>query len=138
MQSESWPSACCVELPSKPQIGQSLAVEGSESTIFVLLRRLGSGRYPSSQTYSSLYFSPIKSHSHRKRYGEGQQLRGAAEGGHRAEMPSSSAAVRIRGRRLHLSVDEPSAVRSSDLWRAGTVPAHSALLRTLSACGSTA
>ena len=30
MQSESCPSACCVELPSKPQIGQSLADFGSE------------------------------------------------------------------------------------------------------------
>src|SRR5689334_16214341 len=105
MQSESWPSACCVELPSKPQIGQSLTLLGSASTTFVLLRRLGSGRYPSSQTYSSLYFSPIRNHSHRKRYGEGP----AASRSRRGD--AAPVAVVERGRRwskrrlLH-SVDE--------------------------------
>ena len=56
-QSELCPSACMVELPSKPQRG-SCSSEGklSNSLICVLPRRLGTGVYPSSQMYSSLYF----------------------------------------------------------------------------------
>ena len=53
-QSELRPSACWVELPSNPHIGRSETDVGALSTTFVLLRRLGSGRYPSNQMYSSL------------------------------------------------------------------------------------
>src|SRR5689334_9886517 len=42
-QSDEWPSACCVLDPSKFQPGQSSTFLGSLSTIFVLLRRVGSG-----------------------------------------------------------------------------------------------
>src|ERR1700733_13605737 len=56
-QSELLPSACLVELPSKPHNG-SCSSDGklSYSLICVLPRRLGTGVYPSSHTYSSLYF----------------------------------------------------------------------------------
>src|SRR5216684_1900579 len=56
-QSELLPSACMVELPSKPHKG-SCSSDGklSYSLICVLPRRLGTGVYPSSHTYSSLYF----------------------------------------------------------------------------------
>src|SRR6187200_3098163 len=55
-QSELWPSACRVELPSKPHSGSCSRV-GNElnSLIWVLPRRFGVGVYPSSQIYSSLY-----------------------------------------------------------------------------------
>ena len=54
-QSELEPSACRVELPSKFQTGSSSSVGVSaNAAIFVLLRRLGVGSYPSSQMYSSL------------------------------------------------------------------------------------
>src|ERR1700752_3638471 len=55
-QSELWPSACMVELPSKPHSGSCSSV-GNElnSLIWVLPRRFGTGVYPSSQMYSSLY-----------------------------------------------------------------------------------
>ncbi len=44
MQSESLPSACSVELPSKPHSGSSSRVgKSSNSTTFVLPRRLGTG-----------------------------------------------------------------------------------------------
>src|SRR5882724_13396813 len=56
-QSELWPSACCVEEPSKPHSGSCSSVGNSaKSLIWVLPRRLGTGVYPSSQIYSSLYF----------------------------------------------------------------------------------
>src|SRR5579862_381140 len=57
MQSELLPSACIVELPSKPQFGRS-ASEGGFSNDFmsVLPRSSGTGCLPSSQMYSSLYF----------------------------------------------------------------------------------
>src|SRR5690348_5200264 len=56
-QSEFEPSAWRVELPSKFQTGRSSTVGSSpSSTIFVLLRRFGTGSYPSSQMYSSLTF----------------------------------------------------------------------------------
>src|ERR1700687_4546149 len=55
-QSELWPSACMVELPSKPHSGScSSAGNESYSLICVLPRRFGVGVYPSSQIYSSLY-----------------------------------------------------------------------------------
>src|SRR3954469_17445695 len=55
-QSELWPSACMVELPSKPHSGSCSSVGNtSNSLICVLPRRLGVGEYPSSQIYSSLY-----------------------------------------------------------------------------------
>ncbi len=43
-QSEFEPSACCVELPSKFQTGScSRLGSAANSTIFVLLRRFGTG-----------------------------------------------------------------------------------------------
>ena len=58
MQSELLPSACRVELPSKPHIGSSSSVGNtSNSSIFVLPRRFGTGSWPSSQMYSSLYLA---------------------------------------------------------------------------------
>src|SRR5262245_40500017 len=55
-QSELWPSACMVELPSKPHSGSCASVgKLSKSLSWVLPRRLGTGVYPSSQMYSSLY-----------------------------------------------------------------------------------
>src|SRR4051794_21555257 len=65
MQSELLPSAWRVELPSKPHIGSSSRVgKTSNSSIFVLPRRFGTGSWPSSQMYSSLYLaisSPVLS-----------------------------------------------------------------------------
>src|SRR6478752_2698988 len=56
-QSELWPSACWVDEPSKPHSGSCSSVGNSaNSLICVLPRRLGTGVYPSSQMYSSLYF----------------------------------------------------------------------------------
>src|SRR3984957_365263 len=56
-QSELFPSACIVELPSKPQLGRSAKVGAwSNTLIAVLPRSSGTGRLPSSQMYSSLYF----------------------------------------------------------------------------------
>src|SRR5208283_2414822 len=56
-QSELFPSACMVELPSKPQLGKSARVGGcSNGLIRVLPRSSGTGCLPSSQMYSSLYF----------------------------------------------------------------------------------
>ena len=44
MQSESWPVACRVELPSKPQSGSWSSVgKSSYSLIRVLLRRFATG-----------------------------------------------------------------------------------------------
>src|SRR6202171_6004575 len=55
-QAELWPSACMVELPSKPHSGSCSSVGNeSYSLICVLPRRFGVGVYPSSQIYSSLY-----------------------------------------------------------------------------------
>src|SRR6202790_4957 len=55
-QSELFPSACKVELPSKPHSGSWSSVGNeSYSLICVLPRRFGVGVYPSSQIYSSLY-----------------------------------------------------------------------------------
>src|SRR3954466_6256639 len=57
-QSELLPSACRVELPSKPHSGSCASVGNeSNSLICVLPRRLGTGVYPSSQIYSSLYLA---------------------------------------------------------------------------------
>src|SRR5271157_3628141 len=57
MQSELLPSACMVELPSKPQRGISARVGVlSKLLICVLPRSSGTGFLPSSQMYSSLYF----------------------------------------------------------------------------------
>src|SRR4051812_40950942 len=57
MQSELFPSACMVELPSKPQLGRSARVGGlSNAFISVLPRNSGIGVLPSSQMYSNLYF----------------------------------------------------------------------------------
>src|SRR6476620_7526347 len=62
-QSELWPSACRVELPSKPHSGScSRAGNESNSLIWVLPRRFGVGVYPSSQIYSSLYLVIELSH----------------------------------------------------------------------------
>src|SRR5712671_1811998 len=62
-QSELWPSACRVELPSKPHSGSCSSVGNeSNSLICVLPRRFGVGVYPSSQIYSSLYFVIELSH----------------------------------------------------------------------------
>src|SRR5579862_3492084 len=56
-QSDFLPSACMVELPSKPQRGRSARVGGfSNALIWVLPRSSGMGVLPSSQMYSSLYF----------------------------------------------------------------------------------
>src|ERR1700733_14120506 len=56
-QSELWPSACKVELPSKPHSGSCSSVgNDANSLIWVLPRKFGVGVYPSSQIYSSLYF----------------------------------------------------------------------------------
>jgi len=56
-QSELCPSACMVELPSKPHSGNSSSVgKLSYVLIWVFPRRFGVGVYPSSQMYSSLYF----------------------------------------------------------------------------------
>src|SRR3990170_657239 len=56
-QSDEWPSACMVEEPSKPHSGSWSSVGNSAySLICVFPRRLGTGVYPSSQMYSSLYF----------------------------------------------------------------------------------
>src|SRR5213592_2027773 len=62
-QSELLPSACMVELPSKPHSGSCSSV-GNESNalIWVLPRKFGVGVYPSSQIYSSLYFVIEVSH----------------------------------------------------------------------------
>src|SRR5580704_8518191 len=58
MQSELCPSACLVELPSKPHIGSSASVgKVSNSLTWVLPRRFATGVYPSSQIYSNLYFA---------------------------------------------------------------------------------
>src|SRR5262245_30940423 len=71
MQSELLPSACRVELPSKPHIGSCSSVgKTSNSSILVLPRRFGTGSCPSSQMYSSLYFAmlaTLSSSDHRKR-----------------------------------------------------------------------
>src|SRR5712664_1967742 len=62
-QSELWPSACRVELPSKPHSGSCSSVGNeSNSLICVLPRKFGVGVYPSSQIYSSLYFVIELSH----------------------------------------------------------------------------
>src|SRR6266571_5925303 len=62
-QSELWPSACRVELPSKPHSGSCSSVGNeSNSLICVLPRRFGVGVYPSSQIYSSLYLVIELSH----------------------------------------------------------------------------
>src|ERR1700726_4894242 len=56
-QSELLPSACMVELPSKPQLGRSARAGGCSNALSRLLpRRSGTGFFPSSQMYSSLYF----------------------------------------------------------------------------------
>src|ERR1700716_567183 len=62
-QSELFPSACRVELPSKPHSGScsSVGIE-SNSLICVLPRKFGVGVYPSSQIYSSLYLVIELSH----------------------------------------------------------------------------
>src|ERR1700736_5213717 len=55
-QSELWPSACRVELPSKPHSGSCSSVGNeSNSLIWVLPLWLGVGVYPPSQIYSILY-----------------------------------------------------------------------------------
>src|SRR5882724_2979250 len=55
-QSELWPSACRVELPSKPHSGSWSSVgKEANSLICVLPRRFGVGVYPSRQISSSLY-----------------------------------------------------------------------------------
>src|SRR3981081_4766983 len=62
-QSELFPSACIVELPSKPHSGSCSSVGNeSYSLICVLPRRFGVGVYPSSQIYSSLYLVIELSH----------------------------------------------------------------------------
>src|ERR1700722_8736602 len=56
-QSELLPSACMVELPSKPQLGRSERVGGFSNALRrVLPRSSGTGFLPSSHMYSSLYF----------------------------------------------------------------------------------
>src|SRR6185437_4761705 len=61
MQSELLPSACRVELPSKPHSGMSArAGVLSNDLIVVLPRRPGMGVLPSSQMYSSLYFVIVR------------------------------------------------------------------------------
>src|ERR1700732_4872693 len=62
-QSELWPSACMVELPSKPHNGSCSSVgKEANSLICVLPRRFGVGVYPASQISSSLYFVIELSH----------------------------------------------------------------------------
>src|SRR6201986_2077384 len=56
-QSELLPSACIVELPSKPQVGKSASTGGLSNVFRVVFpRNSGTGFFPSSQMYSSLYF----------------------------------------------------------------------------------
>src|SRR3984957_15189566 len=56
-QSELLPSACIVELPSKPQFGRSESVGGFSNALRrVLPRSSGTGFLPSSHMYSNLYF----------------------------------------------------------------------------------
>jgi hypothetical protein len=55
-QSEDRPVACSVELPSNDHTGQLSSVASKFLTIFVLLRKLWVGVYPSSQMYSSFTF----------------------------------------------------------------------------------
>src|SRR6202142_2813130 len=70
-QSELLPSACMVELPSKPHSGSCSSVGNeSKALICVLPRRLGIGVYPSSQIYSSLYFVIELSHGLMMRNGK--------------------------------------------------------------------
>src|SRR6266567_1989800 len=74
-QSELWPSACRVELPSKPHSGScSSAGNESNSLICVLPRRFGVGVYPSSQIYSSLYLVIEVSHELMMRKGGNRGL----------------------------------------------------------------
>src|SRR6202040_572664 len=62
-QSELWPSACRVELPSKPHSGSCSSVGNvSNSLICVLPRSFRAGVYASSQIYSSLYLVIEVSH----------------------------------------------------------------------------
>src|SRR5580700_3250400 len=53
-QSDEPPGACSVEDPSKHHIGQSSSLPENFLSIFVLLRKLWTGWYPSSQMYSNL------------------------------------------------------------------------------------
>ena len=55
-QSELFPSACCVELPSKDHIGQSSIFPEKSLSILVLLLRDWVGLKPSNQIYSNLDF----------------------------------------------------------------------------------
>src|SRR6266478_6722738 len=74
-QSELWPSACRVELPSKPHSGSCSSVGNeSNSLICVLPRRFGVGVYPSSQIYSSLYLVIEVSHELMMRKGGNRGL----------------------------------------------------------------
>ena len=58
-QSESPPSACFVEEPSKDHIGQSSTLPEKLFRISVLLRMFCVGSYPSNQMYSSLALASI-------------------------------------------------------------------------------
>ena len=58
-QSESPPSACSVEEPSKDHIGHSSTVPPKSLLIMVLLRMLWVGLYPSSHIYSNFALSII-------------------------------------------------------------------------------
>src|SRR6266446_10609851 len=85
-QSELWPSACRVELPSKPHSGSCSSVGNeSNSLICVLPRRFGVGVYPSSQIYSSLYLVIEVSHElmMRKRGNRGLLVTTSVPGHHR-------------------------------------------------------
>src|SRR6267154_3760430 len=87
-QSELFPSACIVELPSKPHSGScSSAGNESNSLICVLPRRFGIGVYPSSQIYSSLYFVIELSHELMMRKVGNRSLKGHHK---RTRPPSAS------------------------------------------------
>src|SRR5208337_3997662 len=59
-QSDLWPAACMVELPSNPHRGRSARVGVlSNSLMLVLPRSSGMGFFPSSQMYSSLNFGMV-------------------------------------------------------------------------------
>src|SRR6267143_5772527 len=108
-QSELLPSACMVELPSKPHSGSCSSVGNeSNSLIFVLPRRFGVGVYPSSQIYSSLYLVIEVSHElmMRKRGNRGLLVTTSVPGHHRPgltkQLKCQNAALRNapRGREI--------------------------------------
>src|SRR3954464_13204693 len=115
-QSELWPSACRVELPSKPHSGSCSSVGNeSNSLICVLPRRFGVGVYPSSQIYSSLYLVIEVSHELlvRKRRNRSGLVSTSVPGHHRPsltkQLKCQNAALRMprgAGNPLRLAVGQ--------------------------------